>query len=343
VIALLRAALASAMAREIDLVQRRTYQEVTGLLLEGGVDAAWLCGYPFLQHRAALALVGVPLWRGQPLYQSYLIAGRGDPAQTLADLRDGVHAFSDPDSNSGYLVTASDLARMGATPERFFAHTLFTYGHRNVVRAVAAGLTRSGGVDGYVWEALAQVEPALTARSRVVARSEWLGFPPFCARQDRRHRDDVVALATHNLGQMGGGRVRMGGHQEGYARPSDAHVGRPTTCVDQLLINGKGGVHHIWACNHYRTTLNATAFKRACNRRAYMVKEAMDAVAGGSRERLVDAIVVAIKQGGLLAVTIDIIQNEMGSQAHVAPPAAQQNEMNLTSMNGERRMRLAER
>jgi len=57
----------------------------------------------------------------------------------------------------------------------------------------------------------------------------------------------------------------------------------------------------------------------------------------------VDAIVVAIKQGGLFAVTIDIIQNEMGSQAHVAPPAALQNEMNLTPMNGERRMRLAER
>ena len=74
----------------------------------------------------------------------------------LVDLRGGSHAFSDPDSNSGWLVTASDLARRGERLDAFFARTIFTCGHRNVVRAVAGGLTRSGSVDGYVWEALAR-------------------------------------------------------------------------------------------------------------------------------------------------------------------------------------------
>lgn len=54
---------------------------------------------------------------------------------------------------------------------------IFTYGHRNVVRSVAGGLTRSGSVDGYVWEALSVAEPELTAQTKVIARSEWLGFP----------------------------------------------------------------------------------------------------------------------------------------------------------------------
>jgi arsenite oxidase large subunit len=36
-----------------------------------------------------------------------------------------------------------------------------------------------------------------------------------------------VALATGNIGRPGGGCVRMGGHQEGYSRPSDAFIGRP--------------------------------------------------------------------------------------------------------------------
>ena len=31
-----------------------------------------------------------------------------------------------------------------------------------------------------------------------------------------------VALATGNVGRPGGGCVRLGGHQEGYSRPSDA-------------------------------------------------------------------------------------------------------------------------
>jgi phosphonate transport system substrate-binding protein len=196
VITALRTALASAMGREIDLVQRRTYQEITGALLDGSVDAAWTCGYPYLQHRGELTLLGVPVWRGAPLYQSYLIVATDDPATGLADLKGGAHAFSDPDSNSGYLVTASDLARMGATPENYFSRAIFTYGHRNVVRAVAGGLTRSGSVDGYVWEALTSVEPDLTARTRVISRSEDLGFPPFVARSDRMGDQGVTACAA---------------------------------------------------------------------------------------------------------------------------------------------------
>ena len=132
----------------IEMVQRRTYAEITGLLLEGAVDAAWLCGYPYLQHEEALSLLAVPVWQGAPLYRSYLITQDDDSATGLADLMGGMHAFSDPDSNSGYLVTVSDLARMGARPETFFSRTIFAYGHRNVVRAVAQGLTRSGSVDG---------------------------------------------------------------------------------------------------------------------------------------------------------------------------------------------------
>lgn len=192
----LRHALSSGMGREIELVQRRTYQEITGLLLERSVDAAWLCGYPYLQHADLLDLVAVPVWRGSPRYQSYLIVGTEDRAESLTDLQGGTHAFSDPDSNSGYLVTATDLRRMGEQVEGFFSRSIFTFGHRNVVRAVADGLMRSGSVDGYVWEALEVIEPGLTARTRVIARSEWLGFPPVCARRDSLASDPVQALQT---------------------------------------------------------------------------------------------------------------------------------------------------
>ncbi len=196
VIAALQTALATSMRQDIDLVQRRTYQEISGAVLDGSVDAAWTCGYPYLQHRAELSLLGVPVWRGRPMYQSYLIVAPEDSATDLADLRGGAHAFSDPDSNSGFLVTASDLARMGETPERFFSRVIFTYGHRNVVRAVAGGLTRSGSVDGYVWEALNVVEPDLTARTKIIARSEWLGFPPFVARSDRMGEASIAACGA---------------------------------------------------------------------------------------------------------------------------------------------------
>ncbi len=192
----LRSLVSTAMGDPVELIQRRTYQEITAMLLDGSVDAAWICGFPFLQHQDRLALIGIPQWRGRPLYQSYLIVGGDDPAETLADLQGGTHAFSDPDSNSGYLVTASNLARAGHAADTFFSRTIYTYGHRNVVRSVAGGLTRSGSVDGYVWETLALVEPELTQGTRIVAKSEWMGFPPFAARKDRSTAEDVSRFAT---------------------------------------------------------------------------------------------------------------------------------------------------
>jgi arsenite oxidase large subunit len=152
-----------------------------------------------------------------------------------------------------------------------------------------------------------------------------------------------LALATGNIGRPGGGCVRMGGHQEGYVRPSDAFIGRPAPYVDKLLIEGKGGVHHIWGCDHYKTTLNAFQFKKVYKERTDKVKDAMLSVAYGDRQGMVDAIVAAIKAGGLFAVDIDIIPTKIGEACHVLLPAATSGEMNLTSMNGERRMRLTER
>ena len=152
-----------------------------------------------------------------------------------------------------------------------------------------------------------------------------------------------LALATGNIGRPGGGCVRLGGHQEGYVRPSDGFIGRPAPYVDRLLIEGKGGVHHVWACDHYKTTLNAFEFKRVYKERTDKVKEAMSSVPYGDRDAMVDAIMGAINDGGLFVVDVDIVPTKIGEAAHVVLPAATSGEINLTSMNGERRMRLTER
>lgn len=152
-----------------------------------------------------------------------------------------------------------------------------------------------------------------------------------------------IGLATGNIGRPGGGVVRLGGHQEGYVRPSAAHAGRPSAYVDNLLIEGGGKVHHVWANDHFKTTLNAAKFKQIYNRRTALVRDAIDRAAGASRSELVDAIVDAIGQGGLFTVCVDIIPSQIGQQGHVLLPAAESGEMNLTSMNGERRLRLTEK
>jgi arsenite oxidase large subunit len=195
----------------------------------------------------------------------------------------------------------------------------------------------------------------------IVKAAEWIGMPKEGGKRRRvmfsyekgliwgndNYRTNAslvnLALATGNIGRPGGGCVRMGGHQEGYVRPSDGFIGKPAPYVDQLLISGKGGVHHVWDCDHYKTTLNAFEFKRVYKERTDKVKDAMSNVAYGDRKAMVDAIVAAIKSGGLFAVDVDIIPTKIGQACHVWLPGATSGEMNLTSMNGERRMRLTER
>jgi phosphonate transport system substrate-binding protein len=192
----LEAYLTAALDRPVELVRRRTYQEITLLLRSGQLDAAWICGFPFIRYEAELALVAVPLWRGKPLYRSYLLSRAERPAISLAELRGDIHAFSDPDSNSGWLVTVAALAERRERPQDFFRHSFFTYGHRNVIRAVASGLADSGSVDGYVFEVLAQREPELCAGAVVVERSVELGFPPIATRRESAGSEPIRALAA---------------------------------------------------------------------------------------------------------------------------------------------------
>src|ERR1700731_5436927 len=58
---------------------------------------------------------------------------------------------------------------------------------------------------------------------------------------------------------------------------------------------------------------------------------------------MINAIMDAVKRGGLFAVDVDIVPTKIGQDCHVWLPVATSGEMNLTSMNGERRMRLTER
>lgn len=239
-LALIREHLERQLGAEVQLVQKRTYQEITTLLLAGQIDAAWICGYPFVAHRDRLELVAVPVWRGRPLYRSYLIVGAGRTATDLSDLQGDIHAFSDPDSNSGYLVTRSRLAAMDTTPDAFFGRSFFTYGHRNVVRAVASGLAQSGSVDGYVWEALTEAEPALPARTRVVWKSEWLGFPPVACRKEnansdlmRRLADALLTMKDSETGRAALALLQLDGFQRAEAALFDGIASRMRSVTER--------------------------------------------------------------------------------------------------------------
>ncbi|ABX19344.1 MULTISPECIES: arsenate reductase (azurin) large subunit [Burkholderia] len=151
-----------------------------------------------------------------------------------------------------------------------------------------------------------------------------------------------VVLATHNVGRRGTGVVRMGGHQEGYTRPP--YPGNTKIYVDQEIIHGKGMMYTAWGANPFQTTLNAEEHRAVILHRAGIVREAMSRERGASTAQLVDVAYDAVKnKGGLFFTNINLYPTKLAEAAHLMLPAAHPGEMNLTSMNGERRMRLSER
>lgn len=177
-----RAYLEQRLGRPVLFVQRDTYREIVENLLAGRLEFAWICGYPYIRYRDRLALTAVPVYRAQPTYRAYLIVpARDESTKDIADLRKGVFAYADPDSNSGYLVPRFDLHERGLDSSTFFRKTFFTAGHRNAIEAVSTGLADGAYVDGYVWDTLARFSPEITGRTRVVTRSQPYGFPPIVA------------------------------------------------------------------------------------------------------------------------------------------------------------------
>src|SRR5690625_1028517 len=150
-----------------------------------------------------------------------------------------------------------------------------------------------------------------------------------------------LVIATHNVGRRGTGCVRMGGHQEGYTRPP--YPGNDKIYIDQELISGKGRIMTCWGCNNFQTSNNAQQLRESVLERSAIVINAMQKARGASTEEMIDIIYEATQQGGLFVANINLYPTKLAEAAHLMLPAAHPGEMNLTSMNGERRIRLSEK
>jgi len=170
------------LKRPVRFVRRRSYAEISDMLLNGQLDAAWICTFPYVFNRTSLRLIAVPQFEGEPYYWSYLIVPASDrTTRGYEDLRGKVFAYAEPRSNTGYLYPRYVLKQLGEEADGYFRKTFFTWSHPEVVKAVADGLADAGAVDGYIWKVIRNKDPALANRTRVVNISQKFGFPPVVA------------------------------------------------------------------------------------------------------------------------------------------------------------------
>jgi phosphonate transport system substrate-binding protein len=170
------------LGRPVAFVQRDSYRETMDLLRLGALDFAWVCDYPFLYLKDLVRLLAVPLNQGRPYYRAYLIVGANDTERnSMRDLKGTVFAYSDPYSNTGYLSPRYQVRQLGEDPATFFKKTFFTWSHRKAIEAVATGFAQGASIDSFVWDTLSRLQPELTAKTRIIAKSPEYGFPPFVA------------------------------------------------------------------------------------------------------------------------------------------------------------------
>jgi len=178
------------LKRPVEFLNRDRYRDAMDLLQQQKVDFGWICDYPYVILRKDLRLLAMPVTQGKPTYRAYLIVpARDTHTRKIADLKGASFAFADPYSNSGYLAPRYELKRNGEDPATFFGRTFFTWSHRKAIDAVAAGVTHGAAVDSHVWESLAKVRPEITAKTRVVWKSEEYGSPPFVAHRNVANAD----------------------------------------------------------------------------------------------------------------------------------------------------------
>lgn len=172
--------LSSKIGVPIELVQRKTYQEVNDLLRQNRVDAAFVCSLAYAEghDQFGLEILTIPIVRGEPTYYSYIIVPKDSNIKSLKELKGKTFAYTDPLSNSGKLSPEYMLIQMGENPANFFRLTFFTYSHDKSIQAVAEKMVDGAAVDSLVWDFKNATDPTFTSKTKIISKSPPYGIPP---------------------------------------------------------------------------------------------------------------------------------------------------------------------
>ena len=202
--------LAKALGRPVQLIQRRTYAEVNELVAANAIDLAFVCTSAYVDGHAqfGMELLVAPQIQGEAVYYSDLIVPATSATQTMADLQGKIFTFTDPMSFSGRVYPTYLVQQLGATPEKFFRRTFFTYSHDRAIEAVAAGVADGAAVDSLVLAYALARDPELQSQIRVIHRSPPFGIPPVVTppglppRQKRQLQDVLLTMDQDRAGRV---------------------------------------------------------------------------------------------------------------------------------------------
>ena len=166
--------------RTVRFIQKKTYAEINDMIGRNEIDLAFVCSGPYVsgKKKFGMQILAVPLCHGEKEYYSYFITSKAGNIRSFDELRGRTFAFTDPLSNSGYVVPTYILALRGETPETFFKKTFFTHSHDNSIQAVADGLADGAAIDSLIYNFIQAKSPEITKKTIIVDKSPPYGIPP---------------------------------------------------------------------------------------------------------------------------------------------------------------------
>ena len=174
------------IGRPVQMVHRRTYDEMDQLLERGEVKVAFICSAPYVRNRErfGVELLAAPSMHGKSTYHSYIIVRNDSPVKSFPELKGKTFAFTDPKSNSGKLYPSYLLKTMGLTPDRFFKRFIYSYSHNKSVEMVAKRIVDGAAVDSVVYDHMLKIGSPYAVQTRIIKRSPPYGTPPVVVTRD---------------------------------------------------------------------------------------------------------------------------------------------------------------
>jgi phosphonate transport system substrate-binding protein len=170
----------------VQMVHRRTYDEMDRLLERGEVKIAFICSAPYVKDREkfGVELLVAPSVNGSPKYRSYVIVHNDSPIKAFPELKGKAFAFTDPKSNSGKIYPTYLLKTMGFTPEGFFGRFQYSYSHNKSVEMVAKKIVDGAAVESIVYEYMRKTGSPYAKQTKTIKRSPPFGIPPVVVTRD---------------------------------------------------------------------------------------------------------------------------------------------------------------
>ncbi len=170
----------------VQMVHRRTYDEMDSLLEKREVKVAFICSAPYIKNREkfGVELLVAPSVNGSPKYYSYIIVHTDSPLKSFPELKGKMFAFTDPKSNTGKLYPTYLLKTMGFIPERFFKSFIYSYSHNKSVEMVAKRIVDGAAVESIVYEYMLKKGSPYAKQTKIIKRSPSYGTPPVVVTRD---------------------------------------------------------------------------------------------------------------------------------------------------------------